>query len=43
MIDSVRLPLENLGAEVEVETTVMGQAELQKFLAMEQDGWKGGV
>ncbi len=43
LIDSVRLPLENLGAEVEVETTGMDQAELQKFLAMEQDGWKGGV
>ncbi len=43
LIDSVRLPLQNLGAEVEVETTVMDQAAVQKFLAMEQDGWKGGV
>ena len=43
LVDSVRLPLQNLGAEVEVETTVMGQGELQKFLAMEQEGWKGGV
>ena len=43
LVDSVRLPLQNLGAEVEVETTVMDQGELQKFLAMEQDGWKGGV
>ncbi|MBE9546141.1 MAG: DUF59 domain-containing protein [Proteobacteria bacterium] len=43
LIDSVRLPLENVGAEVEVQTTVMKPAEVQKFLAMEQDGWKGGV
>jgi len=43
LIDSVRLPLENLGAEVEVETTVMNQEELDKFRVMEQDGWKGPV
>ena len=43
LIDSVRLPLESLGAEVEVKTTVMDQGELQKFLAMEQEAWKGGV
>ncbi len=43
LIDSVRLPLQNLGAEVEVEDIVMGEEELQKFLAMEQDAWKGGV
>ena len=43
LVDSVRLPLQNLGVEVEIETTVMDQAELKKFLAMEQDGWKGGV
>ena len=41
LIDSVRLPLENLGAEVEVETTVMSEEELEKFRVMERDGWKG--
>jgi len=41
LIDSVRLPLQNMGAEVEVETTTMDQAAVQKFLAMEQEGWKG--
>ena len=43
LIDSVRLPLESLGAEVDVESTTMEQAELEKFLAMEKEGWKGGV
>jgi metal-sulfur cluster biosynthetic enzyme len=43
LIDSVRLPLINLGAEVEIVTTVMNQEELNKFLAMEEDGWKGGI
>jgi len=43
LIDSVRLPLENLGAEVEIETTVMNPEELEKFRVMEQDGWKGNV
>ena len=43
LINSVLLPLKSLGAEVEVQTTVMEQAELQKFLKMEQEAWKGGV
>ena len=43
LINSVRKPIENLGVEVEMKETVMNQEELQKFLAMEQDAWKGGV
>lgn len=43
LIDSVREPITKLGAEVEVKLTVMNQEELQKFLAMEQDAWKGGM
>jgi len=43
LINSVREPIEKLGAEVEVKTTVMNQEELQRFLTMEQKGWKGGM
>ena len=42
IIQSVREPLQKLGAEIEVKLTVMNHDELQKFLAMEQDAWKGG-
>ncbi|MBW2057819.1 MAG: DUF59 domain-containing protein [Deltaproteobacteria bacterium] len=41
LMESVREPVANLGAEVEVELTVMNQEELQRFLVMEQDAWKG--
>jgi len=43
LIDSVRQPLEKMGAEVDVSEVVMDQEELQKFLAMEKEGWKGGL
>jgi len=43
LINSVREPIEKLGAEVEVEATVMRQEELQRFLAMEQDAWRGSI
>ena len=39
LIESVREPLEELGAKVEVKTTVMTAEELQAFLAMEQEAW----
>ena len=42
IIHSVREPLQKLGAEIELKLTVMNHDELQKFLAMEQDAWKGG-
>ena len=42
LIHSVREPIQKLGAEMEVKLTVMNHGELQKFLAMEQDAWKGG-
>ena len=41
LINSVKLPVEKLGVEVKMETTVMNQEEVNKFLAMEQSGWKG--
>ena len=40
LIESVREPLEELGAKVEVKTTVMTAEELQAFLAMEQEAWR---
>jgi ATP-binding protein involved in chromosome partitioning len=43
LIDSVREPITKLGAEVELRLTVMNQEELQKFLTMEQEAWKGGM
>ena len=43
LINSVREPIEKLGVEVEIKVTVMNQEELQRFLAMEQDAWKGGM
>jgi len=43
LVNSVKNPIENLGAEVEVKITVMSQDELEKFLAMEQRYWKGGM
>jgi ATP-binding protein involved in chromosome partitioning len=42
IIHSVREPLQTLGAEIELELTAMNHDELQKFLAMEQEAWKGG-
>mgnify|MGYP000138425860 CR=1 FL=1 len=41
LIDLVREPLVKMGAEVEIETTVMSKDELQRFLAMERESWKG--
>jgi metal-sulfur cluster biosynthetic enzyme len=43
LVNSVREPIEELGAEVEVKITVMNQEELERFLAMEQESWKGGM
>jgi metal-sulfur cluster biosynthetic enzyme len=40
LVNSIREPIEELGAEVEVKITEMNQAELQKFLTMEQEAWK---
>ncbi|HHE75236.1 MAG TPA: DUF59 domain-containing protein [Desulfobacteraceae bacterium] len=42
LINSLQQPLKKLGVEAEIKTTVMSPEELQKFLAMEQAGWKGG-
>ncbi|MCK4462119.1 MAG: iron-sulfur cluster assembly protein [candidate division Zixibacteria bacterium] len=41
LVNSVRETIESLGADVEVKITVMAKEELNKFLAMEQESWKG--
>ena len=41
LINNVRRPVEKLGVEVEINVTVMTQEELQRFLQLEQQHWKG--
>jgi len=41
LIESIRKPLLAMGAEVEVEQTVMNPEELQRFMTLEQQGWRG--
>lgn len=41
LVSNVREQIKKLGAKVEVKLTVMNQQELQAFLAMEQESWKG--
>ncbi len=41
LIQSFKQPLEEMEAKVNVQTVVMTQEELQKFLTMEQSAWKG--
>jgi metal-sulfur cluster biosynthetic enzyme len=41
LINSVREPVEKLGARVEVKLTVMNQQELKAFIAKENESWKG--
>jgi len=43
LIRSVRKPIEKLSAKVDVKLTVMNQEEIQKFLTMEQESWKGNM
>ena len=43
LVNSLREPIERLGGEFEAKLTVMNQEELQKFLAMEQEGWRGSM
>jgi metal-sulfur cluster biosynthetic enzyme len=41
LIMSVKVPLEKLGVQVEIETTVMSKEETQTFLETEAIYWKG--
>ena len=41
LINSIRLPLENMGLKVEIKVRTMNDHERAAFLAMEQEAWKG--
>ncbi len=41
LVNSVREPVEKLGAKVEVKLAVMNPQELKAFIAMENESWKG--
>jgi metal-sulfur cluster biosynthetic enzyme len=41
IVGSVRDAIEKLGAKVEVELSVMSQEEIQRFIDMEREHWKG--
>lgn len=43
LIISVKKSIEKLGLKVKEEVTVMTPEELQKFLAIEKENWKGGI
>ena len=43
LINSVWEPINRIGAEAEVQITAMNQEEIQRFLAMEQEAWKGSM
>ncbi len=42
LINSVKTELDGLGVVSAVKTTVMTPEEVQRFLAMEKEHWKGG-
>jgi metal-sulfur cluster biosynthetic enzyme len=42
LINSVKLPLKNLGLELEYNERVMNEDEKSKFLALEKKYWRGG-
>ncbi|RLD55026.1 MAG: metal-sulfur cluster biosynthetic enzyme [Bacteroidetes bacterium] len=41
LIQSFKQPLEAMESKVNVQTVVMTHQELQKFLSMEQNAWRG--
>ena len=43
LVNSVVEQIKKMGVEVEVDLTIMNQEELQAFLDMEQESWKGGT
>jgi metal-sulfur cluster biosynthetic enzyme len=43
LANSVREAVMKLGLEVEIKIGQMNQEEVQSFLAMEQEGWKGSI
>lgn len=43
LVNSVVEQIKKMDVEVEVDLTIMNQEELQAFLDMEQESWKGGT
>lgn len=43
LVNSVREAVMKLGVEIEIKITEMSQEELQAFLAMEQESWRGSI
>ena len=43
LVNSVVEQIKKLDVEVKVDVTIMNQEELQAFLDMEQESWKGGT
>lgn len=41
LISSVREPITKLGGEADVKLRVMNQEEIERFLAIEREAWKG--
>ena len=41
LVNSVRKAIGRFGVEVEMKITIMVKEELKRFLAMEQENWKG--
>ena len=42
VIMSIEVPLEKMGAQVNIKETIMDPKEAEKFLEMEAKYWKGG-
>nr|CBH38237.1 hypothetical protein, DUF59 family [uncultured archaeon] len=43
LVNSVVEQIKKMDVEVKVDLTIMNQEELQAFLDMEQESWKGGT
>jgi len=43
LIDSVKAPLKTLGITVKVKTSVMDKEQVQRFLTLEKENWKGTI
>jgi ATP-binding protein involved in chromosome partitioning len=41
LIQSIKQSLATINAQVNIEQVIMNQEELQRFLTMEQNAWKG--
>ena len=43
LVEIVKESIEEIEAPVEIETVVMNKEELQKFLVLEKENWKGST